>query len=186
MRLLRAISLCAWCGFVLAAELRPCARLRTPRPRTAQRRHASRRRYFDLANAEGDPRHVGYAEAALRHWPSNDAPVEVLYVRGLPQRACGALAPRAFSDYVREGVWHVWIAFDHILFLLSLLLPAVFVWSGARRALRQDVLGRLQGRRPRSPSPSLSSNCRRGSISSSVLYNSALPRGTSSHNKLKT
>ena len=33
-----------------------------------------------------------------------------------------------FIDYVREGVWHIWIGFDHILFLLSLLLPAVLVW----------------------------------------------------------
>ncbi len=33
-----------------------------------------------------------------------------------------------FVDYVREGVWHIWIGFDHILFLLSLLLPAVLVW----------------------------------------------------------
>ena len=34
-----------------------------------------------------------------------------------------------FVDFVREGVWHIWIGFDHILFLLSLLLPAVLVWS---------------------------------------------------------
>ena len=33
---------------------------------------------------------------------------------------------RQFRDYLREGVWHIWIGFDHILFLLSLLLPAVF------------------------------------------------------------
>jgi HupE / UreJ protein len=32
-----------------------------------------------------------------------------------------------FVQYVREGVWHIWIGFDHILFLLSLLLPAVLV-----------------------------------------------------------
>jgi hypothetical protein len=32
-----------------------------------------------------------------------------------------------FIDYVREGVWHIWIGFDHILFLLALLLPAVAV-----------------------------------------------------------
>lgn len=32
-----------------------------------------------------------------------------------------------FRDYVRHGVWHIWIGFDHILFLLSLLLPAVLV-----------------------------------------------------------
>jgi hypothetical protein len=30
-----------------------------------------------------------------------------------------------FIDYAREGVWHIWIGFDHVLFLLSLLLPAV-------------------------------------------------------------
>jgi hypothetical protein len=30
-----------------------------------------------------------------------------------------------FVDYFREGVWHIWIGFDHILFLLALLLPAV-------------------------------------------------------------
>ncbi|MEO7852078.1 MAG: HupE/UreJ family protein, partial [Rubrivivax sp.] len=37
---------------------------------------------------------------------------------------------RQFADYTREGVWHIWIGFDHILFLLSLLLPAVLVWQG--------------------------------------------------------
>jgi HupE / UreJ protein len=37
-----------------------------------------------------------------------------------------------FIDYVREGVWHIWIGFDHILFLLSLLLPAVLVWHKPR------------------------------------------------------
>lgn len=35
-----------------------------------------------------------------------------------------------FLDYAREGVWHIWIGFDHILFLLSLLLPAVLLWRG--------------------------------------------------------
>ena len=35
-------------------------------------------------------------------------------------------------DYAREGVWHIWIGFDHILFLLSLLLPAVGLWVGRR------------------------------------------------------
>jgi hypothetical protein len=32
-----------------------------------------------------------------------------------------------FIDYLQHGVWHIWIGFDHILFLLSLLLPAVLV-----------------------------------------------------------
>lgn len=32
-----------------------------------------------------------------------------------------------FVDFLREGVWHIWIGYDHILFLLALLLPAVLV-----------------------------------------------------------
>jgi hypothetical protein len=30
-----------------------------------------------------------------------------------------------FLQFVEEGIWHIWIGFDHILFLISLLLPAV-------------------------------------------------------------
>jgi uncharacterized membrane protein len=39
--------------------------------------------------------------------------------------SAGAL--RQFATYVHEGVWHIWLGFDHILFLVSLLLPAVLV-----------------------------------------------------------
>lgn len=34
---------------------------------------------------------------------------------------------RQFGQFVVEGIWHIWIAFDHILFLLCLLLPVVLV-----------------------------------------------------------
>lgn len=34
-----------------------------------------------------------------------------------------------FVDYGNEGIWHIWTGFDHVLFLLSLLLPAVLVRS---------------------------------------------------------
>jgi hypothetical protein len=37
-----------------------------------------------------------------------------------------------FASYVHEGVWHIWLGFDHLLFLLSLLLPAVLVRRGDR------------------------------------------------------
>ena len=39
---------------------------------------------------------------------------------------------RQFLQYVVEGIWHIWIGFDHILFLLSLLLPAVLVFEARR------------------------------------------------------
>lgn len=38
-----------------------------------------------------------------------------------------------FVAYLVEGVWHIWIGFDHILFLLTLLLPAVLVHRDRRR-----------------------------------------------------
>lgn len=33
-------------------------------------------------------------------------------------------------DYGAQGVWHIWVGFDHILFLLCLLLPAVLRHDG--------------------------------------------------------
>ena len=45
-----------------------------------------------------------------------------------------------FLDYLRDGVWHIWIGFDHILFLLSLLLPAVLVW-GVREWRAAETFG---------------------------------------------
>ena len=38
-------------------------------------------------------------------------------------------APSSFLGFVREGVHHILIGYDHILFLLSLLLPAVWIRS---------------------------------------------------------
>ena len=35
-------------------------------------------------------------------------------------------------DFVREGIWHIWMGYDHILFLLSLLLPAALVATEGR------------------------------------------------------
>ena len=38
---------------------------------------------FRRASAEGDPRYVGYAEAALVPWRTEDSPAEILYARAL-------------------------------------------------------------------------------------------------------
>lgn len=38
-------------------------------------------------------------------------------------------------EFVREGIWHIWHGLDHVLFLVCLLLPAVYAPSrGGRRA----------------------------------------------------
>jgi hypothetical protein len=38
----------------------------------------------------------------------------------------------AFIEYLRAGIWHIWSGIDHLLFLLSLLLPAVLVRRQSR------------------------------------------------------
>ena len=45
---------------------------------------------------------------------------------------------RQLLQYIVEGIWHIWLGFDHILFLISLLLPAVLIrerehWIAAPR-----------------------------------------------------
>ena len=44
---------------------------------------------------------------------------------------------KEFTSYLTEGVWHIWRGLDHVLFLLSLLLPVVYVAvrEGGRRVL---------------------------------------------------
>jgi hypothetical protein len=39
-------------------------------------------------------------------------------------------AGRQFVVFVREGIWHIWTGYDHILFLLALLLPSVLQREG--------------------------------------------------------
>ena len=72
------------------------------------------RRYFELASAEGDPRYVGYAEAALRPWRESGAPPQVLFMRGLLRQYrhdfAGALqdleaALRSAPEHVGARAW---------------------------------------------------------------------------------
>lgn len=44
-----------------------------------------------------------------------------------------------FSSFVREGVAHIWSGYDHLLFLLSLLLPCVLVRRDGRWHPAQDA-----------------------------------------------
>lgn len=36
---------------------------------------------------------------------------------------------QSFINFLIEGVWHIWIGFDHILFLLMLLIPSVIYYQ---------------------------------------------------------
>ena len=53
----------------------------------------------------------------------------------VPNQTFSAVAVSGWSQLVQffvQGVWHIWIGFDHILFLLALLLPLVLVREQGR------------------------------------------------------
>ncbi|MBA3392567.1 MAG: HupE/UreJ family protein, partial [Deltaproteobacteria bacterium] len=51
---------------------------------------------------------------------------QTLIIRdGAPVRATLGASTSVMS-FVREGVWHIWIGLDHVLFLICLILPAVY------------------------------------------------------------
>jgi hypothetical protein len=77
--------------------------------------------------ADLDPQHRGLLNLEAR----GVSRTAVLGPHAPTQRFDLASASRLdqFLAYAREGVWHIWIGYDHILFLLSLLLPAVLVWQ---------------------------------------------------------
>ena len=74
--------------------------------------------FFDL-----DPQHKGLLRLAYREHSStaifSPEKANQIFTLSEPSRLA------QFVDYFQEGVWHIWIGFDHILFLLALLLPAV-------------------------------------------------------------
>jgi hypothetical protein len=77
-----------------------------------------------------DPQHKGLLQ--LRHGGQTSTAIFAPDSARQALRVAGASPWRQFGDYVRHGVWHIWIGFDHILFLLSLLLPAVLVYRDRR------------------------------------------------------
>lgn len=39
---------------------------------------------------------------------------------------------RAFTEYMVQGIHHIWMGLDHVLFVVTLLLPAVLIYRGRR------------------------------------------------------
>jgi hypothetical protein len=77
-----------------------------------------------------DPSHRGL----LTLTAGSAAQTGVLGGPGVPA-AFAVFAParlRAFVEYFHAGIWHILSGIDHLLFLLSLLLPAVLLRKGGR------------------------------------------------------
>jgi hypothetical protein len=80
------------------------------------------RLFFDI-----DPQHRGLLNLSSQGETragifSADEPVQQFALAGQSKLA-------QFADYLKDGVLHIWSGYDHLLFLLSLLLPAVLVRS---------------------------------------------------------
>ena len=86
--------------------------------------------FFDL-----DPQHRGLID--LRTTGSGGEAAHQLAIAEPNRRALTfGLQQQSSSNelrhFIQEGVWHIWIGFDHILFLLALLLPAVLIRSKSK------------------------------------------------------
>ena len=78
---------------------------------------------------ELDPQHRGllrleYAGQTRTAVLGPQAPTQVFELKSISRLD-------QFLDYAREGVGHIWVGYDHVLFLLCLLLPAVLLWGAA-------------------------------------------------------
>lgn len=105
-----------------AAELRALRGAARAAPSDPQAVAALARRYFALAQAEGDPRYVGYAQAALAPWRgAADPPAQILLLRALLRQYRhdfdGALADLALAlrqdPQLDEA--HAWRAAIHMV-----------------------------------------------------------------------
>ena len=91
--------------------------------------------YYELAGAEGDPRYIGYAEAALAPWAADrDAPADILFMRGklLQWRHDYAPALELFGRALQREPGH----YD-TLSGRSAVLTVLADYAGARRDCEQ-------------------------------------------------
>src|SRR5574341_111394 len=133
-------------GDPVAAELRKMRAAAAADPADAAAAGALARRYFALAMAQGDPRYVGYAEAALRPWQgAAQAPAEVLVLRAMLRQyrhdfegALGDLA-RALQSAPDNADAHAWRA---AIFMVRADYAAVARECAALAALADDLQAR--------------------------------------------
>ncbi len=92
-----------------------------------------------------DPSHRGLVQWIVPGATGTKAVTQALVFGTESAEQTLALTPvsawQTLRQYAVDGTWHIWIGYDHILFLLSLLLPAVLV----RRAGQWDPAPTLKG-----------------------------------------
>jgi hypothetical protein len=77
-------------------------------------------------------------------WPGQGMhEAEIVPGRGVLTFARATAGRSAFLDSLQQGVWHIWSGYDHVLFLLVLLIPAVFQRIDGTRAAVTSFRGVL-------------------------------------------
>lgn len=97
--------------------------------------------FFDL-----DPNHRGLLD--VRVGATSHALVLAADRRSVTVDLESSSRPQQFRAFLEEGIWHIWEGYDHILFLFSLLLPAVLVYAHGiwrpRSSIRSTLLDVLK------------------------------------------
>jgi len=88
--------------------------------------------------ADIDPQHRGlfnlrFGEQSQTAVLGGDRPIQQFEINASTQSVARG-GWQALLQFGLQGIWHIWIGFDHILFLLSLLLPAVLIYRSRRWA----------------------------------------------------
>jgi Tfp pilus assembly protein PilF len=111
-------------------------------PQDAQRVYDLARRYFALANARGDPRYVGYAEAVVGRY-TGPLPPELLTLRGMLRQYRHDFAG-ALQDFAQalqldpdHAIAHAWRG---AIFLVQADYPAARLECEALQKLGRDTL----------------------------------------------
>ncbi|UVT15375.1 MAG: HupE/UreJ family protein [Nitrospira sp.] len=85
-----------------------------------ERLHVEYRLLFDI-----DAQHKGLLRLTQGGHTST-----AIFSRDLPEQEFSVAEQSRWTEgiqFIREGIWHIWLGFDHVLFLLALLLPAVLI-----------------------------------------------------------
>lgn len=109
---------------------------------------------YDFLFSEADPTHRGFAliESNTRTGVKrNESYISLIFQPGggiKPLWLNGEPGWQVFVDFIVHGIWHIWLGFDHVLFLITLLLTSVMVavsnrWEPApnlREALKNTLV----------------------------------------------
>jgi len=93
---------------------------------------------YDFPYDEAEPGHLGYAliESNTRTGvEDNESRIALVFRPGDTPQELNLTADPAFKvfvDFVIHGIWHIWLGFDHVVFLIALLMATVMTVQGGR------------------------------------------------------